>query len=309
MDTSGWVSMDGHVHSENSIDSRMALTPRVTSAAGEGLEVVISTDHNFVSDWRPQLAALGLTPWLATFVGIEFTTLESGHFNSYPLDYKVGPVTHGAFEWFGRPPDELFAGLRQLADPAAQTNIIVQPPTRFDPGLFQPVRTIECDGRHGGARNVEAAGRSKRKGIFRRKGKSRLSYGCDALEILNGKLGHQIHSVRVPTDWPKECYKPLPSGFDPKTMLDPCSANGKILRPSARPMRWCPEPSFSTRRLLLIRGLVVWTMWKRCFPGAVDDWFHMLNQDSVTPWWRLGFPMPTSAKARRAAHISARGSR
>ena len=52
--------------------------------------------------------AYGLRPWMASFVGIEFTTLESGHFNSYPLDYQIGPVTHGAFEWYGRPPKNWF---------------------------------------------------------------------------------------------------------------------------------------------------------------------------------------------------------
>ena len=279
VDTSGWVSMDGHVHSENSIDSRMALTPRVTSAAGEGLEVVISTDHNFVSDWRPQIAALGLTPWLATFVGIEFTTLESGHFNSYPLDYKVGPVTHGAFEWFGRPPDELFAGLRQLADPAAQTNIIVcNHPRDSTQGYFNQYGRSSVTG------DMVAQGTSKRlagpngRAFFDEKGKSRLSYGCDALEILNGKLGHQIHSVRVPTDWPKECYKPLPSGFDPKTMLDPCSANGKILRPSRSTDALVPGTILLDKTPSADPGSSGLDNVEAVFPGAVDDWFHMLNQ-------------------------------
>jgi len=53
--------------------------------------------------------------------------------------------------------------------------------------------------------------------FFDAAGKSLISYKCDALEILNGKLGHEIHSVRVPKDWPAACYKPLPVGFDPKT--------------------------------------------------------------------------------------------
>jgi hypothetical protein len=29
-------------------------------------------------------------------VGLEMTTLESGHFNGYPLRYEAGPVTHRA---------------------------------------------------------------------------------------------------------------------------------------------------------------------------------------------------------------------
>ena len=84
VDTGGWLSMDAHVHSENSVDSHMDLAERVRSAAGEGVEIAISTDHNFVSDWRPMVDHLDLRPWMTSFVGMEFTTLESGHFNTYP---------------------------------------------------------------------------------------------------------------------------------------------------------------------------------------------------------------------------------
>lgn len=131
--------MDTHVHSMNSVDSSMALPDRVRSVAGEGVEIMISTDHNFISDWRPQIDAQRLNPWTRSFVGIELTTLESGHSNSFPLDYQVAPVTHRAFEWFGRPPDELFAGLRRLADPATGdlgTVIICNHPRDATQGYF-----------------------------------------------------------------------------------------------------------------------------------------------------------------------------
>src|SRR5262249_34306436 len=103
----------------------MPLRDRLLSAAGEGVEIAISTDHNFISDWRPTVDALRLGPWMTSFVGIEFTTLESGHFNSFPLAYNVGPVTHGAFEWFGRPPADLFAGLRGISALPEGNNVIV----------------------------------------------------------------------------------------------------------------------------------------------------------------------------------------
>jgi len=279
VDTTGWMSMDAHVHSENSIDSRMATAPRVTSAAGEGVEVVISTDHNFISDWRPMIDNLGLRPWITSFVGIEFTTLESGHFNSYPLDYQVGPVTHGAFEWFGRPPEELFAGLRRLADPRAGSNIIVcNHPRDSTQGYFNQYGRSSITG------EMIAQGTSKRlagangDAFYDAHGKSNLSYSCDALEILNGKLGHEIHSVRVPTDWPAACYKPLPTGFDPKTMLDPCSLNGKILRPSSTTEALIPGTILLDRTPTADPGASGLDNVEAVFPGAVDDWFHLLNQ-------------------------------
>jgi hypothetical protein len=279
VDTTGWMSMDAHVHSENSIDSRMGIAPRVTSAAGEGVEIAISTDHNFISDWRPMVDQLALRPWLTSFVGIEFTTLESGHFNSYPLDYQVGPVTHGAFEWFGRPPDDLFAGLRKLADPRAGSNIIVcNHPRDSTQGYFNQYGRSSITG------EMISQGTSKRlagangPAFHDAHGKSLLSYNCDALEILNGKLGHEIHSVRVPADWPDACYKPLPAGFDPKTQLDPCSLNGKILRPASTTEALVPGTILLDKTPTADPGASGLDNVEAVFPGAVDDWFHLLNQ-------------------------------
>ena len=280
VDTTGWMSMDGHVHSESSIDSHMAPFDRVNSVAGEGVELVISTDHNFVSDWRPAVSAYRLVPWMQSFVGIEFTTLESGHFNSYPLDYQLAPVTHGAFEWFGRPPAELFAGLRKLADPAAGgSNIIVcNHPRDSTQGYFNQYGRSSITG------GMVAQGTSKRlagpngPAFFDAEGNSTLSYGCDALELLNGKLGHQIHSVRVPTDWPAACYQPLPPGFDPKTQLDPCSLRGKILRPASVTGALVPGTVLTDLSPTAPAGPSGLDNLEAVFPGAVDDWFHMLNQ-------------------------------
>src|SRR5262249_36572307 len=134
VDTRGWISMDGHVHHQDSIDSSLGLEDRLLSATGEGLEIAISTNHNFVSDWRSEVDALSLNPWLTSFVGIEFTTLESGHFNSYPIKYPEAPVTHGSFNWFARPPKELFAGLRTLGD--KQNLVVCNHPRDANMGYF-----------------------------------------------------------------------------------------------------------------------------------------------------------------------------
>lgn len=280
VETTGFMSMDAHDHSENSIDSHLSLRDRVLSAAGEGVEILISTDHNFISDLSPTLELLELKPWMKSFVGIEFTTLESGHFNSYPLDYKIAPVTHGAFEWYGRPPAELFAGLRQLADPSAGgSNIIVcNHPRDATQGYFNQYGRSSITG------EFLALGTSKRlagangPAFFDKDGKSTLSYGCDALEIVNGKLGHELHSLRVPTDWPKACYEPLPPKFDPKTQLDPCSVNGKVLRPASITGALVPGTVLTDRTATADPGASGLDNVEAVFPGAVDDWFNMLNQ-------------------------------
>ena len=67
----------------------MSYTDRVLSAAGEGLDVATSTDHNYISDLSPYVDNSGLIPWLMPIIGIELTTFELGHFGGYPL--KVDP--------------------------------------------------------------------------------------------------------------------------------------------------------------------------------------------------------------------------
>ncbi len=281
VDTSGWMSMDAHVHSENSIDSHMALADRVTSAAGEGVEIAISTDHNFISDWRPTVDAEGLRPWMTSFVGIEFTTLESGHFNSYPLDYQVAPVTHGAFAWFGRPPDALFAGLRKLADSRTGdgSNVIVcNHPRDSMQGYFNQYGRSSLTGQPLSPGTSRRLAGPNGPAFFDENGKNLISYNCDALEILNGKLGHEIHSVRVPTDWPDACYKPLPSDFDPKTQIDPCNLNGKILRPASVTTALEPGTILTDRAATADPGDSGIDNLEAVFPGVVNDWFNLLNQ-------------------------------
>ena len=278
VDTSGWMSMDGHVHSENSVDSHMDLPERVLSAAGEGIDIAISTDHNFVSDWRPMVDHLELRPWLTSFVGMEFTTLESGHFNTYPLDYQVAPVTHGAFEWFGRPPADLFTDLRKLGDRVAGNIIVCNHPRDAQQGYFNQYGRSSITG------GTVAQGTSKRlagpngPAFFDGVGQSLISYDCDALELVNGKLQHELHSIRVPADWPAACYQPLPPGFDPKKQLDPCSANGKVLRPASITGALVPGQVLVDLAPSAPPGETGLDNLEAVFPGAIDDWFHMLNQ-------------------------------
>lgn len=93
LDTSGWISADFHVHSAKSFDSSTPLTDRVTSYVAEGVEVLVSTDHNFITDFKPVVQSLGLGASLKTIVGNELTTSlpnpvftqAFGHHNVFPL--------------------------------------------------------------------------------------------------------------------------------------------------------------------------------------------------------------------------------
>lgn len=88
VDTSGWTSADLHVHGTRSTDSEVSRRLRVLGAAAEGLDILISSDHDTVTDYGPTVEALGLGAQLRTAPGIEMSMLY-GHMNGYPVQAAV----------------------------------------------------------------------------------------------------------------------------------------------------------------------------------------------------------------------------
>jgi hypothetical protein len=117
VDTSGFISMDFHVHSTRSFDSSAPLTDRVVSYAAKGVEVLVSTDHDHVTDYAPIIQDLHLDHKVASIVGNELTGslpvppeatagIDAfpegiGHWNAWPLELNPGARRDGA------PADEL----------------------------------------------------------------------------------------------------------------------------------------------------------------------------------------------------------
>lgn len=123
VDTTGWISADLHVHAANSADSGVTFEMRAQQAACEGLEMVVPTDHDHVSDMSAAIASTGLARWVGTFPGNEVTTLGWGHVNAYPLTPDPSDVRGGALDHAGLSPAEIFAGLRaDPKDPVVQIN-------------------------------------------------------------------------------------------------------------------------------------------------------------------------------------------
>lgn len=81
------VSGDFHLHMKNSFDSAVSLEDRVISCVGEGLDVLVATDHNYVTDLNPVIEKLGLSRWARAIIGNEITTRRHnfGHFIAFPL--------------------------------------------------------------------------------------------------------------------------------------------------------------------------------------------------------------------------------
>jgi hypothetical protein len=117
VDTTGWMSADLHVHATGSPDSTVANTRRVLSFLAEGVDVLVSTDHDAVTDFAPSVAQLGAQAFMATMIGSEISTFDYGHFNAYPMIRRDLP-RGGPFDWAGgRGPTlrgpQLFEGLRE----------------------------------------------------------------------------------------------------------------------------------------------------------------------------------------------------
>jgi hypothetical protein len=115
VDTSGFVSMDFHIHSAKSFDSSVPITDRIVSFLAAGVDVMVSTDHDYITDYSPIITSLGAGDEIASIVGNEMTggipvpadpTQPSfpdpafpegiGHWNAWPLSVIEGNRRNGA---------------------------------------------------------------------------------------------------------------------------------------------------------------------------------------------------------------------
>jgi len=102
LDTTGWMSADFHVHAVNSPDSIVDNAKRALTFAGDGLDIIVSTDHDVVTDFAPIISQAGLSPFLASVIGEEVSPMEWGHYNFFPLPLDAANRTNGgALDWAG----------------------------------------------------------------------------------------------------------------------------------------------------------------------------------------------------------------
>ena len=124
----GWVTADLHVHGVRSLDSSVGHHARVLGHAAAGVDVLVSTDHDVVTDFGPTVAALGLEDEISTVVGEEVTTANYGHYNGFPVAYDPISPNGGALDWggaggHGKSPAEIFSWFRdQPGEQVIQVN-------------------------------------------------------------------------------------------------------------------------------------------------------------------------------------------
>ncbi|MBI2346873.1 MAG: CehA/McbA family metallohydrolase [Deltaproteobacteria bacterium] len=102
--TPGWISADFHIHALPSPDSAMAPEQRALAAAAEGLDVLHSSDHDYLLDYGPVVASLEQRGFLvsglmATIVGDEVSPNQLGHLHAFPLVPDPSRPNNGALDW------------------------------------------------------------------------------------------------------------------------------------------------------------------------------------------------------------------
>jgi hypothetical protein len=243
----GWIAGDFHLHAAPSTDSGLPLAPRVISAAAEGLDVAVATDHNTITDYEPTIASSGLDGWLVGIPGMELTTFEMGHFIGYPLHVDPGSTRGGEFEWAGHPPQYLFdelhtpynSGGSAVAHPLAQgpdnALVTVAHPRQAVLGYFAQFFIDSA--------NAQTYTPTGLLGVFAPYGPEfqapNFSYDFDCLELITGNHFEDIHDFVAPN--------PLPPGPFPNPQPVPGQV---VIGPDGRPT----------------------------FPGVVETWFAMLDR-------------------------------
>jgi hypothetical protein len=192
VDTAGWMGIDTHLHSTMSFDSGLPLGERVTAAAAEGLELLVSTDHDVITDYLPAIRELMLAPQVATAIGEEISTLEQGHFIGFPLRYDATVVPmNGGIDWSCLSVREILDWVRTAGSSAEPLTIVAHPRDGFLGYLSQL--------------GVDTYTMNRTLSLFEQSNRAFRTATCDfdAMEVFNSK---RFELIRTPTvveivDW------------------------------------------------------------------------------------------------------------
>ena len=104
VDTTGFVSGDFHVHMFHSPDSTVPLENRVTAFLAEGVDYLVASDHEFLTDLWPTIRSLGAERQIFTSTGQEITPQDYGHYHGWPLSRDPSRRNMGALDWGRKAP-------------------------------------------------------------------------------------------------------------------------------------------------------------------------------------------------------------
>lgn len=134
VDTTGFMCGDFHIHSAFSADSNDSVLHKVKGAIADGLDIPVSSEHEWVIDFQPIIEQLGMKAWAFGAPSSELTTFKWGHFGVVPLSPLDGKLNRGAIDWIGRSPAQVFADVH--ARPEKPVLIINHPRSAGFGGYF-----------------------------------------------------------------------------------------------------------------------------------------------------------------------------
>jgi hypothetical protein len=146
VDTTDTVCGDFHIHTDRSPDAGDPGDDKIRYALGDGVEIPVRTDHEFVAAFEPNISRLGMDDWAYGVSALEYTTFDYGHFGVFPLQADPARPNGGAVQWRDlsqegeaglarlRLPPEVFAEIDAIpTDPAL---IIFHPRSLGVPGAY-----------------------------------------------------------------------------------------------------------------------------------------------------------------------------
>tara|TARA_R110002073_G_scaffold332410_1_gene518255 strand:- start:47435 stop:50026 length:2592 start_codon:yes stop_codon:yes gene_type:complete len=121
INTEGELCADFHIHTMRSPDSGDDVEQKVRSAIADGLELPVRSEHEFASDFKDEITALGVEDFAYGLPSVELTTMQyAGHFGIVPTLPDVSKRNNGAPVW------QLFA---DEEDPSRE--LVTQQPPEF----------------------------------------------------------------------------------------------------------------------------------------------------------------------------------
>ncbi|HEX6131909.1 MAG TPA: CehA/McbA family metallohydrolase, partial [Actinomycetota bacterium] len=117
------LGADFHVHSVRSFDASTPLEDRVASFAAEGVEVMVSTEHDKHVDYEPIIQSLGLAPHVLGVPGVEVTGSvpnppvfpnSIGHLNAWPMTVEPDRRRDGSIDDEYVAPNWIYSRLADL---------------------------------------------------------------------------------------------------------------------------------------------------------------------------------------------------
>ena len=98
------------------MDAGDTTLDKVKSAIADGLEIPVSSEHEWIIDFQPLIQQLGMTKVAYGFPSEELTTFTFGHFGVVPKIPDSTQVNLGAVDWVGKTPGEIFDTVNALPE-------------------------------------------------------------------------------------------------------------------------------------------------------------------------------------------------